>query len=81
MKTELLRPNPNHAPSIEDDDAESHDVEHCLRGEVIAALEKPETVDSDSLSNYPDDEEISKLESVVSYNGVLKSSDHSDGRI
>ncbi len=43
---------------------------------MVVALEEPETVDSDSLSNDADDEEIGKLKGIVGDDAVLESGNH-----
>jgi len=44
-------------------------------------LDVPEAEDSHGLRGDSDDEQVGEVEGVVSHDGVLKSSDHCDGRV
>lgn len=76
MEAKFIGPNPNHAPAVENDNAEGYDIEHCLGGEVKMALSPPEGVDADGLRNNPDNEEVGEHEGVIRYNGVLERADY-----
>ena len=65
MEAEFLCPDADHAPCVEDYNAEGYDIKHGFCGESVASLCPPETVDADCLRDDADDEEIGELESVV----------------
>jgi len=50
METKLVGPDTDHAPAIEQDDAECNGVEHSLSPESITLLGPPECVDADRLA-------------------------------
>ena len=60
VKTELLRPDTYHSPSIEQDDTEHYDVKHVLGAQAEAFLDGPKAKYADKLGNDADDEEVSK---------------------
>lgn len=65
VESKLLRPDTDHAPRIEQNDANRHGVEHSLRGKAEAFLDLPEGEDTHGLSSYAHDEEVREVESVV----------------
>ena len=58
VEPEAVCPNPDHAPSIQEDNADCHGVEHRLSWELEALLDIPEGENSDCLGCYADDEEV-----------------------
>ena len=81
MESKFLRPNADHSPCIEQDDANRYSVEHCLCGKAEAFLDLPESKDAYGLSSYAYDEEICEVESVVCNDRILQGADHGDGSI
>jgi hypothetical protein len=68
VEAELLRPDANHPPAIEQDDANGHGIEHSLCREAEAFLYLPEGENAHGLGCYANDEQIRKIQSVVCYN-------------
>ena len=81
MEAELLRPDSNHSPGVQQDDSDGHSVEHCLGGEAVAFLDVPETEDTYGLGGNSDDKKVGEIEGVVSHDGVLEGSNHGYGRV
>jgi hypothetical protein len=96
VESKPLRPDPDHAPAIEQDDADCYGIEHGFCSELISLLDRPERIYTDGLRNQfscsclilkthlscnADDEEIRQLERVVSYHAVLQCRDDSHSRI
>lgn len=52
MEAETLGPDADHAPAIEQYDADGDEVEHGFCAEVEVALDEPEGVYSDCLYTY-----------------------------
>lgn len=65
VETKLLRPNTDHAPAVEQDDANGHGVEHGLCREAEALLDLPESENAHGLSSYANNKEVRKIQSVV----------------
>lgn len=78
VEAESLRPNPDHAPAVEENDPDGDGVEHGFGGETVAFLNLPEREDANSLGCYAHDEEVGQLKSVVSDDAVLQCADHGD---
>jgi hypothetical protein len=81
VEPKLLCPDTNHAPSIEQDDANGYGVEHGLCGKAEALLDLPEGKDTYSLSCYAHNQEVCKVEGIVCNNRILQGSDDSDGSV
>ena len=71
VESKLLRPDTDHSPCIEQDDANRYSVEHGLCGKAEAFLDLPESKDAQCLSSYAHDEEVCEVESVVCNNRIL----------
>ena len=76
VEAELLRPDANHAPAVEQYNADCDNHEHSLGREPIAFLNLPEGTDANGLSRDTDDEEVRELETVVCDDFVLQGSDN-----
>lgn len=50
VEAEARSPDADHAPAVEQDDADCDGVEHCFCAEVEVALDEPEGVYADCLS-------------------------------
>lgn len=61
MESETLRPDANHTPPVQQDDAHRHGVEHGFRRQVVAFLDVPEGEDADGLRDDANDEEVGEL--------------------
>jgi hypothetical protein len=81
VKPELLRPDADHTPAVEEDDAEHDYVEHDFGGELEVFLHEPEGEDADALCGDADDEEVSDGERAVGYDAVLERGDDGDGGV
>ena len=81
VEAEILAPDANHAPSIEEHDAHCDDHEHGLGGQAVVLLNAPKGTDANGLSGDSDDEQVRELETVIRDDFVLKSADDSDGSI
>ena len=79
VEAKALGPDPDHAPCVEQDDANSDCIEHGLGGKLVAFLDSPVDENTDGLSNDSDNEEVCELQEIVCYNFVLQCGDHSDG--
>jgi hypothetical protein len=78
VEAELLRPDSNHSPGVQQNDSDGYSIEHRLGGKAVAFLDVPEAEDAHGLGGNSDDEEVGEVEGVVGHNGVLKGSDHGD---
>ncbi len=79
VETEFLRPDTNHAPPVEDDDADGDGDEHCFGGKAVFLLDEPETAYAGGLSGDADNVEVDEFEAVVCDDRVLESSDDGHG--
>lgn len=61
VEPEGLRPDADHAPTVEKDNADGDDGEHGLGGESVVFLDSPEGEDADGLSGDAHDEEVGQL--------------------
>jgi hypothetical protein len=61
VKPKPLRPHPDHSPPIQQDDRDSHSVEHDLSVDPILPLDEPEAIDPDGLCGDADKQEICQL--------------------
>lgn len=53
VKSEFVGPDPDHAPTIKQNDSDRNRVEHGFGSELEALLDKPECIDADGLKpNY-----------------------------
>jgi hypothetical protein len=68
VEAEFLRPDPDHSPTVEQDDAHGYSVEHGFRREAEAFLYLPEGENAHGLGCYANDEQIRKIQSVVGHN-------------
>ena len=78
VEAEFLGPDADHAPGVQDDDAERDGVEHGLRGELVTLLDRPEGPDAQGLGGDADEQEVGQLQSVEGDDFVLESADDSD---
>lgn len=81
MEAERLRPDADHAPAVEDDDAHCDDHEHGFGREAVVFLDAPEGADADCLRGDADNEEVRELETVVCYDFVLEGPDDGHGGV
>lgn len=81
MKPELVRPNANHAPSVQEHDPQDDNVKHNFRAELESLLNSPEAEDAHELSGDANDEQIRQLEGVVADNAVLQGRDYRYSRV
>jgi hypothetical protein len=81
MESKLLRPNPDHSPSIERDDANHDRVKHVLGAQAETLLDGPESEDAHELGDNPDDEKVRERQRIIGHNAVLKGRNHSDSRV
>lgn len=81
VEPEGLRPDADHAPAVEEDNADGHGHEHGLGGEGEAFLDLPVGSNADGLRGDADDEEVCELQAVVGYDLVLQRADHSDSGV
>lgn len=56
MEAKFLRPDTDHAPAVQQDDADGHSVEHGLRSKLPTFLNVPEGVDAYKLGENAHEE-------------------------
>lgn len=71
VESKLLRPDTDHSPCIEENNANCYSVEHSLCGKAETFLDLPEGKDAQRLSSYAHDEEVCEVESVVCDDRIL----------
>lgn len=81
VEAEFLCPDTDHAPGVEQDDANGHCIEHGLRRKTEALLNLPEGKNANGLSSYANNEKVRKIQGVVRHDRILESADDGDGRI
>jgi len=81
MKAEIGGPDPEHAPAVEQENAEHDGYEHGFGGEGVEALETPEEEDAEGLGGDADEEEVGEGEGVIGDEGVLEGADDGDGGV
>nr|POF03974.1 glucosamine-6-phosphate isomerase 1 [Quercus suber] len=81
VEAKALRPDADHAPAIQQDDADGYGVEHGLGRQLIAFLHVPECQDAHALGGDADDEQVCELEGVVGDDGILQRADDGDGGV
>lgn len=81
MKAEFVCPDTNHAPSIQHNDPHRNNVEHGLRTKSEPFLDVPIGEDPNSLRGNTDDQEVRKLQRIVSHDLVLKRADDRHSRV
>lgn len=81
VEAEVLAPDADHAPAIEEHDTHCDDHEHGLGGQAVVLLYAPEGADTDGLSGDAHDKQVCELQTVVCDDFVLKCADDCDGCI
>lgn len=81
FRTDLLSPDADHAPAIENKYPNHYDIEHGLGAQLIALLYKPEAPNTDELCGNPDDKKIREGKRIVGDHRILKRSNDSDSGI
>lgn len=71
----------NHAPRIQNKDADDNGVKHHFRGESESLLDIPKATDTNQLSGDADNEEICQCQGAVGHYRVLKRSNDRDSCI
>ena len=81
MKPEAPRPNPNHAPPIQQNNSHGNDIKHRLRAQPKPLLDIPVRENPQRLRGNTDNQEIRQLQRIVSDDLVLQSGDDRDGGV
>ena len=81
MEPKFIRPVSNHAPSIQQNDAYSDDIEHRLGRYLIPFLDIPEGKDAQRLRRNTHNEQVCERQSVVGDDRILERGDDSDCRV
>ena len=81
MEPELVRPDANHAPAVQEHYPQDDNVKHVFRAELESLLNSPKAEDAHELCGDANDEQVRQLEGVVADNGVLKGCDYRYSRV
>lgn len=81
METDLLSPDAEHAPKVQQDDGNNDYVEHGSGANTSSTLDGPQSIDAHGLGGKTSHEQKGELNGVVGLYLVLQCLDDSDSRV
>ena len=81
MEPKLTRPDPNHTPSIQQNNPHSNDIKHRLRAQQKPLLNIPVRENPQCLCGNTDNQQISQFQRIIRYDLILQRGDHGDGGV